>query len=827
MKRRWLLWLLIVAFLWVVVSRFTEIEKLSRTLAQGQWQWVLVAALLQAVYYVAYTALYQAAFDTVEVKSRVRDLLPVMFASIFVDVVTPSGGASGAALFVNDAVRRGQSAARAAAGTILVLAADFTAFSLVLLVGLSYLFLQHDLQAYELAGSLILLAIIAGLIGVLLLGLWQPAQLLRLLGGLQEAANWLAARLRRPPILAADWATRNTDEFSQAAVAIATHPRRLARALAVALAAQAVNLLSLFTLFLAFHQPIQFGPLVAGYAVGILFLVVSPIPMGIGVVEAIMPLVYISLDVPPEAATVVTLAFRGLSFWLPFVAGFLLLRRMKAFDAAAYVRVRATRGRLRFIITTPLLLLSLCTLVSIGLFVVTRWPQRLPGYASQVGPNLEFGQVASPGFDEAGQARLADSAWSMRYFRPDGAAAGYLYVGTDNNIVGLVMAGLRTRKAALPVQPPQIRRYRPDLGPQAWQVALDYRDHEQPPYLNEGFRSMGVYQAKADGHTYLYAGTMAAHSPGVWRSASGEPGSWEQVFTFPDEPESRIGSIRGMVSHDDSLLYMSTTRSGDILPGGVGQIWATDGLTFTQVITDGFGNPNNGGISSLVSFNGCLYAGTYNPVTGYEVWKLRCMPDLQAPAQPVIRGGGGQVNNEAVMSLHVFKGQLYVGTGIPLGFNPITRHGPRGCDLIRIKGDDSWETIVGPPRDNPLSGYRSGFGWYLNAYCWYMNEHAGYLYLGTWDMSRTLAFLGEDVESVAPVFRPLLDELVVRPQDWGSPMGGDLYRTADGVRWEPVFLDGLGNPDNHGIRTLEPTPMGLFVGTENPFTRLEVWRLLD
>ena len=40
MKRGWLLWLLTVAFLWVVVSRFTEIDKLGRTLAQGQWQWV-------------------------------------------------------------------------------------------------------------------------------------------------------------------------------------------------------------------------------------------------------------------------------------------------------------------------------------------------------------------------------------------------------------------------------------------------------------------------------------------------------------------------------------------------------------------------------------------------------------------------------------------------------------------------------------------------------------------------------------------------------------------------------------------------------------------
>jgi hypothetical protein len=130
---------------------------------------------------------------------------------------------------------------------------------------------------------------------------------------------------------------------------------------------------------------------------------------------------------------------------------------------------------------------------------------------------------------------------------------------------------------------------------------------------------MAIYQAIADGRTYLYTGTMAVHSPTVWRSASGEPGSWEKAFTFPDEPGHSIGFVRGMVAHDDGLLYMSTTPVGDIQPGGIGQIWATDGLTFTRVMTDGFGSPHNAGVSMLASFNGCLYAGTYNPTSGYEV----------------------------------------------------------------------------------------------------------------------------------------------------------------------------------------------------------------
>jgi hypothetical protein len=87
--------------------------------------------------------------------------------------------------------------------------------------------------------------------------------------------------------------------------------------------------------------------------------------------------------------------------------------------------------------------------------------------------------------------------------------------------------------------------------------------------------------------------------------------------------------------------------------------------------------------------------------------------------------------------------------------------------------------------------------------------------------------LGKDAGDIARPFKPLLNLLSPHPQRWGSPMGGDLYRTPDGIHWEPVFLDGLGNPDNHGIRTIESTPMGLFVGTENPFSRLQVWLLRE
>ena len=47
--------------------------------------------------------------------------------------------------------------------------------------------------------------------------------------------------------------------------------------------------------------------------------------------------------------------------------------------------------------------------------------------------------------------------------------------------------------------------------------------------------------------------------------------------------------------------------------------------------------------------------------------------------------------------------------------------------------------------------------------------------------------------------------------------GFELWRSPDGVNWYPITQNGFENPYNDGVRTLQSTPLGLFVGTANPF----------
>lgn len=437
----------------------------------------------------------------------------------------------------------------------------------------------------------------------------------------------------------------------------------------------------------------------------------------------------------------------------------------------------------------------------------------------------DFEKISLNGFDPADNAiDKNDYAWSMEFFQPDGDEVGYVYVGTGNNMFGLHSEAISlllgdSSLEDVAFSPPEIRRYRGDVFPNAWERVLDYRDVEPGPVFHTaGFRNLKTYRAESDGVNYLYAGTWGLE-PALWRTASGAPGTWEMVWSA-DEP----GSIRWMEEHNGTL-YLAWTSEG--LPSDVptdefvGKVWATDGADFWPVIEDGFGNPDNIGIMCLISYNDWLYAGTANAADGCEIYKFAGPEGEDGPIIQVLSNGGGGAHNESAHTGCVFNGKLYFGTAMIHMTNIIQR---RGADILRIDENDQWEVVVG--RDS-LSGYYSGFDHWLNAYIWWMAVHDGWLYASTYDQVSAFFNLLENMDELA---RAMLEALLKDAKRQGTTVeklwhaGADLYKTQDGVHWYPVTINGLGDVGNYGFRVMKSVDDEFYIGTTNPFDGLEVWR---
>lgn len=434
----------------------------------------------------------------------------------------------------------------------------------------------------------------------------------------------------------------------------------------------------------------------------------------------------------------------------------------------------------------------------------------------------DFVRISENGFDAADNAvDFNDYPWAMMYFSPDGAEEGALYVGTGNAINEIIAGSLGLLGEDTGERPPEIRRYRPDLGLRTWERVFDYRDIESGPiFTATGFRNMAQYRSKSDGVNRLYAATFGA-VPSVWRTATGEPGSWELFWTVTDER----GSIRWMTEHN-GLLYLAIandiTAEGEVLTSP-GQILATDGDTVWPIMEDGFGNPHNGAIMSMISYDGWLWAGTGNMETGFEIWKLEG-PGGQGPVQVVANGATDRWNNAATTP-YVFEGKLYWGSLIFLGLYL------KGFVLLRINEDDTWDTIVGP---NGLSGYGPGFNNRNNAYLWWMEEHEGWLYAGTADFTCIQQAV---VDNWGDLIRFAIDRIGKGSTSASSRTkrapgvigvatqgGGDLWKSRDGVHWVPVFTNGLGDTYNWGVRIMQSVNGELYLGMANPWDGLEMWR---
>ncbi|HYJ79204.1 MAG TPA: YbhN family protein, partial [Longimicrobiaceae bacterium] len=98
----------------------------------------------------------------------------------------------------------------------------------------------------------------------------------------------------------------------------------------------ALDAATLYFVLLAARHPVTLGVLMAGYGIPRLIGKVGVIPGGVGLVEAMMVAIFTGGGVPTAPAVSVVLGYRVLAFWMPNLAGFII---MPALQATARVRV--------------------------------------------------------------------------------------------------------------------------------------------------------------------------------------------------------------------------------------------------------------------------------------------------------------------------------------------------------------------------------------------------------------------------------------------------------------------------------------------------------
>jgi hypothetical protein len=327
--RKFLTALVILLAVYLVISRFAEVQLIAETLRRGNAVWLGLAVLVQLAWLVNVALVFQAIYRLLGMRISVWELLPLVASSNFVNVAAPTAGVGGIAIFVADARQRRLSTGRVTIAGVLFVLFDYFGFLCVLALGLIVLIRRNSLNPGEVVASAVLLTIALALAGLLGLGMRSASRLEHVLVDTARTINQLVRPWLGRDYLSEARAHAFAVEAGEGLSALRARWSDYLLPAALALSSKALLISILFLMFLAFKQPFSSGTLIAGFSLAYLFAIVSPTPAGIGVVEGVMTLSLNSLRVPLAAATVITFAYRGLTFWLPFAYGFVAFRLLQ------------------------------------------------------------------------------------------------------------------------------------------------------------------------------------------------------------------------------------------------------------------------------------------------------------------------------------------------------------------------------------------------------------------------------------------------------------------------------------------------------------------
>jgi len=320
--------LIVILFLGAtfIVLYFSELQQIFTTIQRANPWYLAMALAIQGIWFIIVGLTYQSIYNLLGLKESRRHMILLAIAANFVNVVTTSAGVGGMALFINDGQHRGQSSGKVTVAGALYVLIDETAFLCVLAVGTVILARRNRLSDGDIAASLTLLAIACLIASFLYLGYRSASTLGKVLARLARIINAIVRPFLRRDYLSEARAHTFASEIADGLSALPKKPTSLIPPLLLSLCGKILLMGVLTCAFLSFNIPFRLGTIISGFSLGFLFLIVSPTPSGVGIMEGVMALAFHSRRIPWGSAILVTLAYRGVTFWLPLLLGLAAFR---------------------------------------------------------------------------------------------------------------------------------------------------------------------------------------------------------------------------------------------------------------------------------------------------------------------------------------------------------------------------------------------------------------------------------------------------------------------------------------------------------------------
>lgn len=322
------LFIILAVFVYYISKNLGTIKQTVNVTLSQSALYLLLASLFAALAFFFVVMMHHKVFEMLGIRRTRLEMFLLQTQSLAMNVLVPSAGVSVGVVFAGDAKKRGDSTAAAITGVILTLLVDYVSIAILLTISMIYLASVGALGLHVIvpAAAFFLLAI--GLYMLIYFAGRNQKLLKRILDFCKNVINKVFKFFKRPVAIKSETQVdKFIVELSSAYEIMRRQKKSLFQALGYILTSHFMYLVCMYILFLSLGIDPMYRVMLAGYAIGIMVVVISPTPNGVGFVEGSMALAYTSMGVPGAAAAAVTLIYRGFCFWVPLLVGFVALQR--------------------------------------------------------------------------------------------------------------------------------------------------------------------------------------------------------------------------------------------------------------------------------------------------------------------------------------------------------------------------------------------------------------------------------------------------------------------------------------------------------------------
>lgn len=331
-RARWRTYLTIFTFLaliGLIYKLHSQIAEVLHNLTHIHSAILLLILPFQVLNYHSYAQLYRSLLATFGKKVKYWPMYRIGLELNFVNQILPSGGVSGISYFGLRAKSEGVSPATATLVQFIKLMFLYLSFLPLLILGLFFLAIKgHANNVVIMIATLIITLVIIGTLLVIYV-IGSRSRINTFLTLLTKILNRIINLLRpkHPETINIARAQKAFAELHDNYQIFRKDIRNFKKPFLYTLLANATEIGTLYTVYLAFGSPVNLGAVILAYAVANFAGLVSVLPAGIGIYEGLMTAVLVATGIPAKISIPVTLTYRILALFIQLVPGFIYYQK--------------------------------------------------------------------------------------------------------------------------------------------------------------------------------------------------------------------------------------------------------------------------------------------------------------------------------------------------------------------------------------------------------------------------------------------------------------------------------------------------------------------